>query len=213
MEEVKKWHQEKLLLKVVEALKRRDFDACYFPDITGVNEYLLKTIPPDASIGVGGSVTIRELGIIERFEERGNKVIHHWRAGLTEKTDREIRKKELLADYYLTSANAITKNGDIINIDGIGNRIAGMIYGPSTVFIIAGFNKIVASIHDGIKRSKEIAAVMNAKRVSAGTPCASSGICIDCNVKERICRVIAIIQYRPWQTNISVLLVNERLGF
>uniref|UniRef100_A0A7C4XE93 Lactate utilization protein n=1 Tax=candidate division WOR-3 bacterium TaxID=2052148 RepID=A0A7C4XE93_UNCW3 len=213
MDEVRKWHQEKLLLKVVDALKRRDFDAHYFAGIDEVNEFLLKEIPSSASIGIGGSVTIRELGIIEKFEQRNNIVIHHWRAGLTEQTDREIRKRELLADYYLTSANAITKSGDIINIDGIGNRISGMIYGPENVFIVAGYNKIVGSIHDGIKRSKEIAAVMNAKRVSAHTPCVGTGVCIDCNVKGRICRVISIIQYRPWQTKISVLLVNERLGF
>ncbi|MEO0124323.1 MAG: lactate utilization protein [candidate division WOR-3 bacterium] len=213
MDEVKKWHQEKLLLRVVDALKKRDFNAEYFPSIENMNEYILKSIPTDASIGIGGSMTIRELGIIERLEQRGNKVIHHWQKGLTEETDKEVRKKEMLADYYLTSANAITKNGDIINIDGIGNRIAAMIYGPDNVYIIAGYNKIVPSIHDGIKRSKEIAAVMNAKRVSAKTPCVNTGICIDCNVKGRICRVISIIQFRPWQTNITVLLVNENLGF
>jgi len=213
MDEVRKWQQEKLLLKVIESLKRRDFNAEYFTIVNDVSDFLLKSIPPDSSIGIGGSMTIRELGIIERFEQRGNKIIHHWQKGLTEETDREVRKKEMLADYYLTSANAITKNGDIINIDGIGNRIAAMIYGPENVFIIAGYNKIVSSIHDGIKRTKEIAAVMNAKRVSAKAPCVGTGTCIDCNVKGRICRVISIIQFRPWQTNISVLLVNEVLGF
>ncbi len=213
MNEVKKWHQEKILLRVVEALRKRDFNAEYFHSVDEVNDYLLRNIPVHASVGIGGSMTIRELSIIEKLEERGNKVIHHWQKGLTEETDKEIRKKEMLADYYLTSANAITKNGDIINIDGIGNRIAAMVYGPDNVYIIAGYNKIVPSIHDGIKRSKEIAAVMNAKRVSAQTPCVNTGMCIDCNVKGRICRVISIMQFRPWHTNITVLLVNEALGF
>lgn len=213
MDEVRIWQQEKLLLKVVDALKKRDFNAQYFNTVNELNDFLLKSIPVDSSIGIGGSMTIREIGIIERFEQRGNKIIHHWQKGLTEETDKVVRKKEMLADYYLTSANAITKNGDIINIDGIGNRIAAMIYGPENVFIIAGYNKIVSSIHDGIKRSKEIAAVMNAKRVSAKTPCMSTGVCTDCNVKGRICRVISIMQFRPLQTNISVLLVNEILGF
>ncbi|MEO0160915.1 MAG: lactate utilization protein [candidate division WOR-3 bacterium] len=213
MNEVKKWHQEKILLRVVEALRKRDFNAEYFHSVNEVNDYLLRNIPVHASVGIGGSMTIRELSIIEKLEERGNKVIHHWQKGLTEETDKEIRKKEMLADYYLTSANAITKNGDIINIDGIGNRIAAMVYGPDNVYIIAGYNKIVPSIHDGIKRSKEIAAVMNAKRVSAQTPCVNTGMCIDCNVKGRICRVISIMQFRPWHTNITVLLVNETLGF
>ena len=170
-------------------------------------------IPADATIGIGGSVTIRELDLVEELERRGNTVTHHWKPGLTKEVNREIRKKEGIADYYLTSANAITKDGDIINIDGIGNRVAQMIYGPENVIIFAGYNKIVTDIDEGILRSKEIAAVMNAKRVGAKTPCATTGKCIDCNAPDRICRVTTIIQYRPLQTKIDVLLVNESLGF
>jgi hypothetical protein len=213
MDEVRKWQQEKMLQRVVEALKKRDFDARYYAGIAELNEDILNIIPPAASIGIGGSVTVRELGIIEKLETRGNTIIHHWQSGLNEKTDKDVRKKEMLADFYMTSANAITKSGDIINIDGIGNRVAAMIYGPENVLIIAGYNKVVSSIHEAIKRSKEIAAVMNAKRVSAKAPCANSGVCIDCNVKGRICRVTSIIQFCPWQTNITVMLVNEKLGF
>jgi hypothetical protein len=210
---IKDWHHKKLLSHVVKSLKKRNFEASYFSSINLLNRNLLKKIPKSASIGIGGSVTIRELGIIEKLEMRGNRVIHHWKKGLTEKLDREIRIQEGHATYYLTSANAITMDGDIINIDGIGNRVAAMIYGPPNVIIIAGRNKIAPSIDDGIKRSKEIAAVMNAKRVGAKTPCATTGICVDCHAQRRICRVISIIQYRPWQTNISVMLVDGELGF
>ena len=181
--------------------------------IKDLNKHLLETIPKSATVGIPGSVTIRELGIIEKLKKRGNRVIQHWKSELTEKTDKDTRKKEGQADYYLTSANAITMAGDIINIDGVGNRVAAMIYGPENVIIIAGINKLVSSIPDGIRRSKEIAAVMNAKRVGAKTPCARTGICVDCNTQQRICRVISIMQYRPWQTNISVIIVNEHLGF
>jgi len=213
MDEIRRWYREKNLLKVVASLKNRGFDATYFPDTASLNKRLLENIPKSATIGIGGSVTIRELHIIEEFEKRGNEVIHHWQQGLTEETDEEIRRKEMLADYYLTSANAITVDGDIVNIDGIGNRVAAMIYGPKNVIIIAGYNKIVSSIDEGIKRSKTVAAVMNAKRVNARTPCVETGICTDCDAPKRICRVISIIQYCPWQTNISVMLINERLGF
>jgi hypothetical protein len=207
------WHREKTLIEVVNALKKRDFDAEYFATIEQTNASLTKMIPPDAMIGVGGSVTVRELGIIEMLEKRGNEVVHHWKPEATKEKNREIRKKEGLADYYLTSANAITKRGDIINIDGIGNRVAHMIYGPENVIIIAGYNKIVADIDSGLTRTREIAAVINAKRVGAKTPCVETGKCIDCNAPGRICRVTTIIHYRPWQTNIKVMLLNEHLGF
>jgi hypothetical protein len=210
---LKEWCYKNTLLRVVDNLKKRNFSASYFPNINFLNKAILKKIPRDATIGIGGSVTIRELGIIEKLEKRGNKVIHHWKKGLSKKANRETRIKEGTSDYYLTSANAITIDGDIINIDGIGNRVAAMIYGPKNVIIVAGYNKIVHSIDEGIRRSKEVAAVMNAKRVGANTPCAKTGICVDCNAKQRICRVTSIIQYRPWQTNISVWLVNQQLGF
>jgi hypothetical protein len=201
------------LSDVVKALEKRDFHARYSENIDEANKYLLETIPSEATVGVGGSVTIRELGIIEKLEKRGNTVVHHWKKGIPKEMNRELRQREGRSDYYLTSANAITKDGDIINIDGIGNRVAHMIYGPNNVIIVAGYNKIVGDVELGIKRSKEIAAVMNAKRVGVKTPCATTGNCIDCNAPSRICRVTTIIQYRPWQTNIQVVLVNKNLGF
>ncbi len=207
------WHSENRLMRVVEALKNRDFDAEYFPDLAGASEALLNMIPEKATVGIGGSVTVRELGIIGQLEKRGNEVTHHWKPEVTKETNREIRKKEGTADFYLTSANAITEQGDIINIDGIGNRVAHMIYGPDNVIIIAGYNKIVPDIDSGVKRSREIAGVINAKRVGAKTPCAETGRCVNCNAPGRICRVTTIMQYRPWQTDIKLMLVNEILGY
>ncbi|KPL14337.1 hypothetical protein AMJ74_03580 [candidate division WOR_3 bacterium SM1_77] len=212
-DEFKTWYYEKMLQDVVKALQQRNFDAAFFDTVEKACADMMQKIPADATIGIGGSVTIRELGIIDKLEKRGNEIIHHWKQGIPKEKNREIRRKEGLADYYLTSANAITKDGDIINIDGIGNRVAHMIYGPENVIIIAGYNKIVTDIDEGILRSREIAAVMNAHRLGTKTPCANTGKCIDCNAPGRICRVTTIIQYRPWQTNIHVMLVNESLGF
>jgi hypothetical protein len=211
--ESKAWYHEKMLQDVVKALVGRDFKAAFFSRMEQATEELLNQIPTDASVGIGGSVTIRELGIIDKMEQRGNEVVHHWKGDIPKEKNREVRKKEGLADYYLTSANAITIEGDIINIDGIGNRVAHMIYGPDNVMIVAGYNKIVTDIDEGILRSKEIAAVMNAHRIGVKTPCATTGNCVDCNTPARICRVTTIIQYRPWQTNIQVFLINESLGF
>ena len=210
---IKNWFDKTIINTVIEALRKRAFKAVAYKDISSVNQHLLKTIPKSATIGIPGSITIRELGIMEKLKKRGNKIFQHWRSELTEDTDKEARRLEGTADFYLTSANAITTDGDIINIDGIGNRVASMIYGPKNVIIIAGINKIVRSIDEGIRRSKNIAGVMNAKRVGAETPCVKTGICVDCRAKRRICRVISIIQYRPLQTYISVALVAENLGF
>lgn len=212
-DDYKNWYRESMLTDVVKALQHRGFGASFVTTTDEARTSLLNKIPADATVGIGGSVTIRELGLVEELEKRGNTVTHHWKQGLAKDVNREIRKKEGLAEYYLTSANAITTDGDIINIDGIGNRVAHMIYGPENVMIIAGRNKLVTDIDEGILRSKEIAAVMNAKRVGAKTPCATTGKCIDCDAPGRICRVTTIIQYRPLQTNIDVLLVNESLGF
>jgi hypothetical protein len=209
----KTWHHETQLEAVVTALEKRDFHAGYVTTVDDANQVLLDTIPADASVGVGGSVTIRELCILDKLTKRGNTVAQHWKGGSTTLTNREIRQKEGLSDYYLTSANAITRHGDIINIDGIGNRVAHMIFGPEHVIIVAGYNKIVDDIDSGITRSKEIAAVMNAQRIGSKTPCQKTGRCSDCTAPGRICRVTTIIQYRPWQTNILVLLVNAQLGF
>ena len=211
--ESKVWYYEQMLRDVVKALLGRDFIASLFATAGQARDELLKLIPAEASVGLGGSVTIRELDILDRLEERGNSVVHHWKTDIPKNKNREIRKKEGRADYYLTSANAITKDGDIINIDGIGNRVAHMIYGPDNVVIIAGYNKIVTDVDEGILRSKEVAAVMNAHRLAVKTPCATTGKCIDCKSPARICRVTTIIQYRPWQTNIRVMLINESLGF
>ncbi len=213
MDDIHAWQNEKLLQKTVEGLKKRGFCASYYPDRQTMLEDLQRIIPDNARVGIGGSVTIRQLGLIEELEKRGNKVIQHWQKDLPPRGDEAIRRKAMEAAFYLTSANAITIAGDIINIDGIGNRVAAMIYGPRNVIIIAGFNKIAMTMEDGLRRSREVAGVLNARRVNAKTPCTETGICSDCASPHRICRVTTIIQYQPHQTEICVLLVNEHLGY
>ncbi len=209
----RKAHHRIILEQTIHNLKKRAFNAIYCRDAkTGVQS-ILKIIPKKASVGIPGSITVREMNLVNILEKRGNNVWHHWRPAVRGRSDRKIRLRENSSDYYLTSANAITTSGDIINIDGIGNRVAGMIFGPANVIIIAGYNKIVNSIEEGIKRSKDKAATMNAQRIGSATPCAKTGICTDCNAPRRICRVISIMQYRPWQTEITVVLINQDLGF
>lgn len=210
---IQDWYHKVRLQNCAKELQKRDFSTSYCDNRTKAAAYILRKIPKSSSVGIGGSVTVRELGLIEKLTKRGNHVIQHWKKGLTKAASRKIRQEEGQADYYLCSANAITMQGDIINIDGIGNRVAHMIYGPKNVIIITGHNKIVLTIDEGIRRSKDIAGIMNARRVGAKTPCAKTGICIDCRSPQRICRVVTIMQYCPWQTDIEIVLVNEHLGF
>ncbi len=207
------WFNKTLLSNTTKALIKRGFKANFFMDEKGLMKTLSRRIPKNSTIGIPGSVTIRQLGIIEKLKKRGNKIYQHWEKGLTEETDKEPRRLEGEADYYLTSANAITTRGEIINIDGVGNRVAHMIFGPKNVFIIAGINKIVNSIEQGIERAHNIAGVKNAKRVSADVPCTRTGTCQNCNTRKRICRITTIIHYCPFQTDISVFLINKNLGF
>lgn len=211
--ECKGWYNTQQIETTVKALRQRGFDAGSYSVLSEINNVLLGKIPTDASIGIPGSVTIRELGIIPLLQQRGNKIYQHWKSNLTEETDRDDRRLEGTADFFLTSANAITLQGDIINIDGVGNRVADMIFGPAHVVIIAGINKLVGSIEEGINRSKHIAGVMNAKRVGAKTPCVTTGVCSDCAAPQRICRVMSVIQFRPFQTEMSIMLMNKVLGF
>jgi hypothetical protein len=213
MDDVRAWQKEKILQKTVDNLKKRGFNASYYPDRQTLTEDLFRIIPDNAKVGIGGSVTVRQLGLIDELEKRGNKVIQHWQKDLSPKASEAIRRKAMDAAFYLTSANAVTMAGDIVNIDGIGNRVAAMIYGPKNVIIIAGSNKIVRTVEEGLLRSREVAGVLNARRIAAKTPCAETGVCTDCCSPARICRVTTIIQYQPNQSEICVLLVNEELGY
>lgn len=213
MDANKKWYTELLLERVTENLKKRGFGAFWCNTIEEARNRLLGIIPRNAKVGIGGSVTIRELGIIEELEVRGNLVIHHWKAGFTPDEDFQIRREELTADVFLSSTNAITIDGVMVNTDGIGNRVAGMIFGPKHVILVIGINKIVKDIEDALWRIKNVATPMNAHRLGLNTPCAKAGYCMNCSGNISICRVTTIIEYKPSKTDFTVVLVNEKLGY
>ncbi|HBA56184.1 MAG TPA: lactate utilization protein C, partial [Syntrophorhabdus aromaticivorans] len=117
------------------------------------------------------------------------RLLDHWKEGLAKEEMNAIRLQQLTCDLFLSSANAITEHGDIVNIDGFGNRVSAMIFGPKKVIIIAGYNKIVPDVPAALDRIKRVAAPMNAKRLNLSLPCAETGHCHDCTSEERICRV------------------------
>jgi L-lactate utilization protein LutB len=200
--------------KVIESLKKNEMEAVYFQTGAEAKEEVLRRIPPRAKVGVGGSITLREMGILEALEKRGDEVYDHWKEGLSKERRQEVGKKQQKADFFLTSTNALTLDGKLINVDATGNRVASMIFGPERVMVIAGINKIVKNLNQGLARVKKVAAPRNCQRRKDPTPCAQDLICHNCDTPARLCRVTTIIERRPWGIKeFAVILVGEELGF
>lgn len=202
---------KEMIDKTIKALKKNNIEAQYFEDTESLMNSLLSTITGGEVVGIGGSVTIQSLGIAEKLIERGNKVEWHW-LEKTAEGRHEARIKQMMSDVYLTSTNALTQRGQLVNLDGTGNRVASMIFGPKRVIVVCGVNKIVAHLEEAMERVKE-AAVMNAKRLNCDTPCVKTGECYDCKSPQRICNVTTIIDRRPSETEMTVMIVNENLGY
>ena len=199
--------------ETVGNLVKHGFEAFGVSDRSTASSEILKRIPATKTVGLGGSVTIRELGLPDALTKRGNLLYDHWKPGLSGEESLRTRRAQLSCDVFISGANAITLNGEIVNVDGFGNRIAATVFGPGEVIIVAGMNKIVRDVPEALRRIKTIAAPMNAKRFGADTPCARLGQCVDCDSPQRICRGMLIMERKPFATPALVVLVMEDLGF
>jgi hypothetical protein len=213
MDPNKMWWIEERAKKTIEKLVAHDFKALYVNNKQEAVEEILKHITPKLRVGAGGSVTIRELGILGQLEARGHTLYDHWKSGLSKEDIVEIRKSQMTSDLFLGSVNAVTMNGELVNIDGAGNRVNSTVFGPGKVILVVGYNKIVEDVQEAIKRIKNVAAPINAKRLNIDIPCAKVGKCVDCNSSHRICRVVVIHERRPLLTDMLIILVGEELGF
>ena len=218
------WYYAKLAQRCLEALARNNIPGNYFPNTELACAKIMELIPVDATVGFGDSVTLYQAGVIAELEKRRTNVLlhpfYHEGVVLYPESRRDIVKKGkgiLDTDYYLTGSNAITMDGKLVNTDGLGNRIAGLIFGPRRVIVVAGINKIVTNLEQALERIKTIAAPLNAYRhqLKHGlppTPCAVSGICKDCHSPRRICNYTVIVEYQPSQ-RIQVVLIGQKLGY
>ena len=213
MDPNKMWWIEERAKRAVEKLQAHDFKAMYVKNGEEAAKEIWKYITPQTRVGAAGSVTIRQLGILDQIEARGNIIYDHWKPGLSKEKILEVRKSQMTSDLFLSSANAVTLNGELVNIDGIGNRVNSTNFGPGKVILVVGYNKIVEDVQEGIKRIKNVAAPLNARRLNIDVPCAKVGKCVDCNSPNRICRVIVIHERKPSLTDILIILVGEELGF
>jgi L-lactate utilization protein LutB len=197
----------------VEALKARHFDAWFFEDEGEAVERLFSLIPREDVISWGGAMTVDELGIKELARERGYRVIDRNTAPTPE--DRaQLMRQALLCGTFLMSSNAVSEDGHLVNIDGIGNRLAALLYGPRQVIVIAGMNKVVKTLEDAVERARTIAAPINATRFPGMTaPCGATGACGDCKSPDSACSHIVITRLCRPAGRIKVILINRDLGF
>ncbi len=195
----------------VDHLNKRRFLAEFCASPEAAAERALKIIG-SRSVGIGGTRTITELGLYDTLLKNGNTVFCHTYAALADKD--AVRHAALTADVYLSSTNAITRDGILVNIDGTGNRVTGLTYGPRTVVVIVGRNKLVADVSAGIERTKRECCPKNAKRLGYETPCAVTGKCGNCNSGSRMCNVTTLHEYPLRdQTHFHVLIVDAELGW
>lgn len=212
-EELNNWAYAHKCEKAVEGLKKNGFDALYCQSSEEVFHYILNEAQHAKSVGFGGSLSIADLKLTDKLKGMGKEILNHGLPGLTPEEKLAITRRQLTCDLFLTASNAVTISGVLVNIDGNGNRAASMFFGPQKVIVVAGRNKLVdGGVEDAIKRIKTYAAPPNSKRLDLSTPCAATGFCSDCNSPQRICRVTTIIEKKPRNTDIRVLVVNEDMG-
>jgi L-lactate utilization protein LutB len=203
--------EDNKIQKLVEVLNKKNFKATYFEDAQAAKCAVLNEIAPGAAVGIGGSMTVFDMGLHKDLQEKGHEVFWHWLVDPAQRS--EVRAKAANADVYLSSSNAVTMNGELVNIDGIGNRVSAMFFGPKKVIIICGVNKIADDYDTAIQRIKTYACPPNAKRLNLNTPCAKTDKCTDCSSSDRMCNVTVKMERPPSGKEVHVFLVGESLGF
>ena len=221
------WYGQKLAERCIKTLERNNIKCHFVQNRDEARSKLLEIIPEGVTIGAGGSRTLVQTGIMEQLEKRGSHQIHspyrkdgkeyHPPLETVLQEIADVGKKALTADVFLTGINAITMDGKLVATDGFGNRVAALIWGPERVIVVSGVNKIVANVDEALKRVKEVAAPINARRLEKQhgyppTPCGTTGVCIDCK-DIRHCTYTVIVECQTWPQRIEVVLIDEDLGY
>lgn len=199
--------------RIIENLKKRNMEGYYAKDVHDLLPLVLSHIEEDKTIAWGGSVSIQECGLMDALKNSGRYELIDREQATTLREKREFLAKAMLSDYFLMSTNAITEDGELVNIDGFGNRLAPLIQGPDQVIVIAGMNKVVEDVPAGLYRTRNIASPQNTVRLQKNTPCASTGSCGDCLSPDCICNQVVVTRRSGIPGRIKVFLVGEALGY
>jgi LUD domain len=207
------WH-EKTAQVIIQNLEKRRMEGSYAANAAQALEEVLAMIPPGATIFRCGSITATDMGLWRRIAAWPEvKLLDPYQPGISPADSMAIRRQGLLADLMIASCNAITLDGRLVNLDGVGNRVAAMMFGPAKVILIAGMNKVVPDLNSAMARVKHYAAPINAIRIGRDTLCAANGLCVDCRSPNRVCNLWSIIEGQRTKGRIHVKLVGEDLGY
>lgn len=197
---------------IIHKLEARKMEGYYCPDKESAKAKVLELIGPNKKVVTyGGSMSLDEIGVKESVEEAGHDLLRREKY-VTPEEKRECFAKQTLADVFMMSTNAITLDGELVNIDGSGNRVACLSFGPNEVIVVAGMNKVVSNVEEGIARSRNFAAPPNTVRLGCDTPCAKIGQCGNC-LNDTICCQIVVTRASRVPGRIKVILVGEELGY
>lgn len=198
--------------KLISALQRRNFDAYYCENKEEAREKVFALLEEGSTISWGGSETLKEMGLLEALEGKNYTLMNRDHVtGVEER--KKIMRQAFNCDYYVMSSNAITLDGELVNIDGTGNRIAAFIFGPRKVIVVAGINKITSDVESAMKRIRNYTALVNSFRLDKKTPCTRTGSCQECQVEDTICCQILVTRRSKEKNRIKVILVGESLGY
>lgn len=212
METAKKLYYSKRGEVLVKNLKKRHFDAVYCDTKEEAVQQALAWIPEGATVGWGGATSAQQIGLMAALNAGNYQTLDRDKCETMQERE-EIAHQCLSADVFLTGANALSMDGQMVNIDGNGNRAAAIIYGPGSVVVIAGMNKVTDTLEDAVTRARTVAAPINQQRFGLNNPCTVTGICADCKSETCICNHIVVTRHCRPAGRIKFILVGEELGF
>lgn len=212
MADPKQKYYEKRAQVLIKNLQSRHFEAYYCPDAASALEKALELIPKGACVGWGGATSAEQIGLLNAMRTGEYCAIDRDTAKSPEEREAMMRKC-LLTDFFITGANALSLDGQMVNIDGVGNRVAAIVYGPKNILVIAGMNKVVDTLEAAVTRARTVAAPINMQRFGLQTPCEVTGACADCKSEGCICNQLLITRNSKPAGKIKVILVGEELGF
>lgn len=205
---------EKVAGKIIKQLEKRRMEGSYAPSAAQAKEEILAMIPQGATVYRCGSMTAVDMGLWEAIAEiPGVQLLDPFKPGLSPEEGFELRCRGLTADIMIASTNAVTLDGKLVNLDGSGNRVAAMAFGPKKVVLLAGMNKVAPDLDTAIARVKHYAAPVNCIRLGFDLPCVETGLCVDCKSPKRICNMWSIIEGHMIEGRIHVKLIGENLGY
>lgn len=209
----KQMHYETLANTLMKNLEKRRMEACYCATVEEAEKKAFSYLTDGCTVSFGGSMTLEDTGMLTALRHDPNIHLIDRAAATSLEETKKMFHDALSADFYFMSTNAITADGELVNIDGNGNRVAALIYGPENVIVMVGMNKVVATVEEAISRVHNTATPMNCKRLNKNTPCAATGVCSDCLSPDCICNQVVITRRSGIEGRIKVILIGEELGY